>query len=386
MSTAFSPLCAAVAKAAQQQQQVRIVGGNCHNRIGFSSVDDAQDIDLKEFHSVNFYSPAELVVSAQAGVKISDLSALLAEQKQRFSCSFRNLSALFGKPSNDATLGGGIAVNLSGSDRVNHYAIRDSVLGVEVVNAEGQLITMGGRVFKNVTGYDLSKLMIGSLGTLGIIASVNMRLRPLAETEASLCLDAPDVVQATHLMTLGLNGPLDVSGAFAEQSDAGYRLFLRVEGFCASVQERIHSLKALFKDHDSDIIEGKESYEKWLNINNLKDFSNLSSSMDIWLLSQPASRAPEVEQVLRRLSPDCRIALDWGGAQVWCASPDHLFARDIRAACQNFSATVRPIRVSPEQAKGAFSLDPATRKLLHRLYQEFDPQNVFQRQRLYDDL
>ncbi len=386
MTSVFAPLCAEVSTAAENQQQVRIVGAGSHQGIGFSSVKNAKSIPLDDFNAVEFYSPAELVISAQAGAKLSVLSALLAEKQQRFSCSFRNLSGLFGTHSEDATLGGGVAVNLSGSDRVNHYAIRDSVLGMEVINAEGKLITMGGRVFKNVTGYDLSKLMIGSLGTLGIIASVNMRLRPLAETEASLCFDVLDAQQAVDLMAKSLNSSLDICGAYAAQTSQGYRIFLRLEGFWASVQERVQNLKKLFRDNDLHLMEAKESSAQWSGINNLADFSARDSSEEIWLFSQPASQAAKVVRALRVLSPNSQINLDWGGGQVWCASTDNLSAGDIRQACQDYGATVQPIRVAPERAKGAFALDSGTKKLLQRLYQEFDPQNIFQRQRLYDNL
>ncbi len=385
MTCDFSTVSEAIVQAAQNQQQVRIVGSGCHSGIGFSNKKDAQIIDLKEFHEVNFYSPAELVISAQAGAKLSELSTMLAEKQQRFSCSFRNLSALFGEYSNDATLGGGIAVNLSGSDRVNHYAIRDAVLGMDVINAEGELITMGGRVFKNVTGYDLSKLIIGSLGTLGVIASINMRLRPLAECESSLLIDGLNIDQAIDSMAQALNSPFDVCGAYAKQIGEDYQVFLRIEGFAESVQERLQGLKNLLKNNNLHAIADKDSSDEWLSINNLSDFSLAQTSNDIWLLSQPASQATQVVHALRALSPNSVINLDWGGGQIWCASPDNLSASDIRQACHGFGATLQPIRVPAEQAKGAFAFDSGSKKLIHQLYQEFDPQNIFQRQRLYGD-
>ena len=386
MSAVFDTLCAEVAEAAKQQQPVRIVGGGSHSDIGFPGAKEAKNIDLKAFNAINFYSPEELVISAQAGVRLSELSALLAEQKQRFSCSFRNLSGVFGSHSDQATLGAGIALGLSGSDRVNHYAIRDSVLGMETINAEGQLIRMGGRVFKNVTGYDLSKLMIGSRGTLGIIASVNMRLRPLAEAEVSLCFDAPGVESAVAGMARALNSPFDVCGAYAEQTGGGYRVILRLEGFAASVQERAERLKTLFHDHKPEVMENALSYKKWLKINNLNHFPAELSSEEVWLLSQPASRAPKVVQALQAVSPQSRMHLDWGGAQVWCATTDGLSAFDILEACQGLGVSLQPIRVAAERAKGALVMDTGSRKLIQKLYQEFDPQNIFQRQRLYDNL
>ena len=385
MTSDFSIVSEAVIDAAQNQRQVRIVGGGCHSSIGFSGAKNPQYIDIKEFNELNFYSPAELVLSAQAGAKLSELSSMLAEKQQRFSCSFRNLSGIFGDYSTDATLGGAIAVNLSGSDRVNRYAIRDAVLGMKVINAEGALISMGGRVFKNVTGYDLSKLMIGSLGTLGVIASVNMRLRPLAECESSLLIDAVDVSQAVELMAKCLNSPFDLCGAYAKQHKGFYRVFLRLEGFQASVQERLQGVKSLLKGHDLEVVEGQDSSEEWLKINNLSDFSFSVSSEDIWLFSQPASQAAKTVHALRGLSPEARIVLDWGGAQVWCASADGLCARDIRQACQGLDVTLRPIRVPAERAKDALVLDSGSRGVINRLYQEFDPQNIFQRQRLYGD-
>ena len=386
MSSMFSALSDAVLHASENGQPLHIVGGGCHTGIGFPCNETVKAIEMRGYDAVNFYSPEELVLSVQAGARLSTLSAMLAERQQRFSCSFRNLSALFGEYRDDATLGGGIALNLSGSDRINHYAIRDSVLGLEVINAEGEHITMGGRVFKNVTGYDLSKLMMGSLGTLGIIASVNMRLRPLAETEISLCWDIADVELAVQLMARALNSPFDVCGAYAEQTAKGYRVFLRIEGFAASVRERIESLKKFLDRKGAFTISGEESWKKWFEINNLSDFSLNHSSEEIWLLTQPAAQGAQIVKALRTLSPNSRIHLDWGGAQVWYIGADRLSADDIHQVCQGYGATLRPIRVAPERAKGALRIDSVSRKLIQKLYQKFDPKNLFQRQRLYESL
>ena len=246
----------AVCWALGNEKPLELVGQGTKRVIGRPSQTDLT-LDLSELSGVTLYEPAELVLSARAGTPVAEIDALLAENNQQLAFEPMDYGPLFGAGANRGTLGGAIAANLSGPRRIKSGAARDHFLGVTGVTGRGETIKSGGRVVKNVTGYDLCKLLAGSWGTLAAMTDITVKVLPKAETEATVIVAGLDDAHACAAMTTAMGSSCDVSGA-AHVPDHVASWFdglptpqastvLRLEGFVPSVAHRKDTLAALMK-------------------------------------------------------------------------------------------------------------------------------------------
>ena len=196
-------------------------------------------LSLAGMAGITLYEPGALTLVAKAGTPLSEVQARLAAENQRLAFEPMDHRALLGT-SGEPTIGGMVAANVSGPRRITVGACRDFMLGVRLVDGAGHIVKNGGRVMKNVTGYDLVKLLTGSYGTLGVLTEVSLKVLPDVETQATLVLDGLDDATAVAAMAAALSSPFEVTGA-AHDPAAG-RTILRLEVFAASVAYRAQAL------------------------------------------------------------------------------------------------------------------------------------------------
>ncbi len=237
----------AVRWALGNDKALELAGQGTKRAIGRPSQTDLT-LDLSGLTGVTLYEPAELVLSARAGTPMAEIEALLDKNKQELAFEPMDYGPLLGGEANGGTLGGAIAANLSGPRRIKAGAARDHFLGVTAITGRGETIKSGGRVVKNVTGYDLCKLLAGSWGTLAAMTDVTVKVLPKAETEATVLVAGLDDARACAAMAAAMGSSSDVSGA-AHLPDHVASWFdglprteastvLRLEGFAPSVEHR----------------------------------------------------------------------------------------------------------------------------------------------------
>ena len=280
---------------------------------------------------ITLYDPGALTLVVQAGTPLAKVEAALAAEGQRLPFEPMDTRALLGGQG-APTVGGMVAANASGPRRVQAGACRDSLIGVRFVDGAGAVIKNGGRVMKNVTGYDLVKLMAGSWGTLGVLSECSFKLLPVPDAQATLISDALDVPQAVDLMSRALGTPYEVNGA--ARDEAG-RVALRIEGFSEQVRYRLGALEAALGG-DWSRIEGEASRELWAGLRDVTGF--VGRAGDVWRVSTRPSRAPEL---VARM--DCPVLLDWGGGLIWALVPE---GTDLRARLGQFDGHATLIRAS----------------------------------------
>lgn len=333
--------------------------GNGSKRAIGRSV-DAEPLSLTGLSGLIDYRPAELVLTAKAGTPLAEVETTLAAHGQRLAFEPPDLGPLLGTEM-PQTLGGILAANLAGSRRVSAGAARDHFLGVTAVNGRGATFRAGGRVVKNVTGYDLPKLIAGSWGTLAVMSEVTLKLVPEAETELTLIVPDREPAEAVRTLTAALGSAHEVSCA---AFDPWLGSALRLEGIAASVTARRDGLLADLGRPDAERLEGKASSECWARIGGARA---LADWRVVWRISVPPTDAP---RVLAAIRPG-RYLLDWGGGLIW-AGFDAVDVAAVRGALREGHATlikapagVRACRLQPPSA--------ALAQVLDRVRAAFDP-------------
>jgi glycolate oxidase FAD binding subunit len=312
------------------------------------------------------YEPGALTLVAGAGTPLAEVEAVLAAEGQRLAFEPPDLRGLLGT-GGESTLGGVIAANASGPRRVQVGAARDFCLGVRFVDGTGAVVSNGGRVMKNVTGYDLVKLMAGSLGTLGVLTEVALKVLPAPEAESSLVLAGLGPEAAVAAMSAALGSPWEVSGA-ARLPDG--RVALRLEGFAEQVAYRSGRLAAHLRRHGPvEQIAGAASAALWREVRDVSAFAGAAG--DVWRLSCRPSAAPGL--VARAGGP---VLMDWGGARLWCLVPE---GTDLRARLGPFAGHATLVRAAEAVRRAIAPLPPepdAVAALARSLRARFDPRGI----------
>lgn len=323
-------------------------------------------LDLSDVRGVTLYEPEALTLVARAGTPLAEVEALLASEGQRLAfepADWRPLLGTTGEP----TIGGVVAANISGPRRVQAGACRDALIGVRFVDGTGTVVKNGGRVMKNVTGYDLVKLMAGSWGTLGVITEVSFKLLPRPETVATLLCEGLAPGAAVAAMADALGSPYEVTGA-AHHRGAG-RTLIRIEGFAPSVAyraERLRARLARFGDW-SPIGEGGAD---WRAVGEVAAFHEAPG--DVWLLAVKPSDAPDI--AARAQAEDALF--DWGGGRIWLRVAA---GTDLRARLGPFAGHATLIRADEETRARIARFHPeapGVAALSRALRDRFDPRHL----------
>jgi glycolate oxidase FAD binding subunit len=354
------------------------LGGGALRDVGHEV--DGDVLALDALAGVVAYEPQELVLTVLAGTPFATVERELAACAQRLAFEPPDFGALLGV-AQPRTIGGVLAANLAGSRRVSAGAARDHFLGCEAVTGRGERFKGGGRVVKNVTGYDVPKLLAGSWGTLAVLTSVTLRVAPLPETERTLVVPSATPDDAVTVMSAALGSPHDVSAA---AFDAEQGCLLRLEGFAASVDTRVAVLARTLRDSaeragatasgsdggsrrgDIAALDAGESRALWAKIGGV---AALSAWPVVWRISVPPTEAP---RVLAALAPE-RYLLDWGGGLIWAAFSAADAAR-VRGALREGHATLFKAPREARAANAVFQPQPAALAAAsRRVKHAFDP-------------
>ncbi|MBL4916195.1 FAD-binding protein [Szabonella alba] len=296
---------------------LRISGGGTRG-IGLAS---GEALATGGLSGIRLYEPGALTLVAGAGTPLAEVEAALAAEGQRLAFEPPDLRGLLGRDG-QSTLGGVAAANASGPRRVQAGACRDSMIGLRFVDGSGTVIANGGRVMKNVTGYDLVKLLAGSHGTLGVLTELAFKLQARPEAEATLICRGQGAEAGIAALTAALGTPFDISGAAwldAGATGADARTQVRVEGLAASVAYRAGRLRdGVLRNFD--IVEGEASAALWREVRDVTPFAGRAGA--VWRLSVTPTLAAGVVAAIRAAGHDDLAAIhDWGGGLIWLLLP-----------------------------------------------------------------
>ena len=303
------------------------------------------------------YEPKELVMTARCGTPLSTIKNELAKEGQMLAFEPPNFT------DND-TLGGIIACGFSGARRPYAGAARDFVLGTKIINGRGEILKFGGEVMKNVAGYDVSRLMVGSLGTLGLILDVSLKVLPIPEQEETCALEC-NAIEAIKLMNQWSSSKFPLSAACYD----GTKLHFRISGTATAVRTATQNI-------GGEIMSDAAIF--WRSISELKhDFFNHSNTENkaLWRLSLAADKEP--------LNLNGRQLIDWGGAQRWLIGENNEQHIRQTTAAQGGHATL--FRGGDRHGEVFHPLTTELAKLHIQLKRSFDPQGIFNAGRLYSD-
>lgn len=346
--------------AAQRGTPLRIRGGGTKDFLG-EPASAGEELSTLALAGITSYEPSELVVTVRAGTRLAELESTLAQRGQCLAFEPPH----FGP---GATVGGMVAAGLSGPSRANAGPVRDYVLGATVLNGRGELLSFGGQVMKNVAGYDLARLMVGALGTLGVIAEVSLKVLPVLPAEATLRFE---LSQADALRRLNEWGgkPLPLNASCWVEDEGRGVLFLRLRGAIAAVDA---ACRALGGEH----LRNEEVATDWLACREMRlPWFMERGERDLWRVSVPQT-APVLEL------PDSPL-VEWHGAQRWVRADAAAGAR-IRDAAARAGGHATLFMAHAASTGGRFApLTPAVERIHRELKREFDPAGIFNRGRLY---
>jgi glycolate oxidase FAD binding subunit len=392
---------AAVQWALAEGKALELVGHGSKRAIGRPAQTDLT-LDLSALAGVTLYEPEELVLSARAGTPLAEIEALVAAKGQQLAFEPMDYAAILGGIAGRGTIGGALAANLSGPRRIKAGAARDHFLGLSAVSGRGETFKSGGRVVKNVTGYDLCKLIAGSWGTLAAMTEVTIKVLPGPETEATVLIRGLDPARAVAAMTSAMGSPCDVSGAAhlpagvaarvpaGEIAGAGSAVTaLRLEGFSPSVAHRKHMLAALMTPFgDLATVEAPVSRTLWQAVRDVTPFAGREGAeRPLWRLSTAPSRGAELGAMIARQG-EAEMLYDWAGGLVWVAlvASDDAGAALVRRAVAAAGGHATLVRAPAPLRAAADVFAPqhaAVAALTKRVKESFDPRGVLNPGRMW---
>jgi glycolate dehydrogenase FAD-binding subunit len=398
METTLKPVDAggvldAVRWAAAAEAPLEILGHGSKRDIG-RPVQAEFGLDLSDLSGITLYEPEELVLSVKAGTPVADVETLLADHNQMLAFEPMDFGPLFGVARGRGTMGGMLAANSSGPRRLKAGAARDHVLGINAVSGRGEVFKSGGRVVKNVTGYDLSKGLAGSWGTLAVVTEATFKVLPKPEAAATLVIAGLDDLTAVTALCKAMGTPFDVSGAahlperlVAEVPDVAFAsggrsaTLIRLEGIAPSVDYRAEKLTALVgRLGEVAVLEGAQSEAVWRAVRDVSAFG--TAAYPVWRVSVAPSAGPEVVAALNDTHA-IRYFYDWSGGLVWIEVEEWArdgLARAIRTAVAEAGgghATL--MRGSPALRTAIPPFEPQPEPLAalsRRLKLQFDPRGI----------
>lgn len=358
-----------ILRAAAERSPLRIRGGGSKDFLGEYAAGTL--LDTRPLAGILSYEPTELVITAWAGTPLAEIEQALAERGQMLACE---------PPSFDgaATMGGVVAAGLSGPRRASAGSVRDFVLGLACMDAQGRELHFGGQVMKNVAGYDVARLMCGAMGILGLITQVSLKVLPRPAAEATIAFEC-DAREALQLLNTWGGQPLPISASL----HVGQMLSVRFSGARAAVDA---ALARMARDHAARILSQSEAASLWDDVReqrlsfftamNTDAASAVPGGRSLWRLSVPSSAPPIIA-----LGEQC---IEWGGALRWLASEAD--SATVRAAAQAAGGTAMLFRGGAREASVFHPLSASVMELHKRLKKQFDEPGIFNPGRLYADL
>ena len=380
-----------VQAAVSRAEPLEVIGNGTKRQIGLP-VKAGRQLTLARMNKVLDYQPEELILVVEPGASLAELRQTLREKGQALA---------FDPPTwgEGATIGGTIGANLSGPGRFKGGAARDHLLGFQAVTGRGEIIRGGGRVVKNVTGYDLSKAMCGSFGTLAVMTELVLKVLPAPEMERTVVVPGLTSQQAMRLMVDAARSPHD-PGALAHllpgvkmppvvadlaAPDAGLTL-IRMEGPEPSVLHRSEAMQHL-TDQQVGYLETEDSRKLWDDLREVAPLT-LTPQVNLWRLSIPPTAVEVIWKELRILGAEQGF-FDWGGALVWALLPINRRGTRLHEITREAGGHARLVRFGRGEHHGEHvfpPLDPVKETLHKNLKLAFDPAGVLNPGRLYAEM
>lgn len=384
-----------VAWAAAEGKTLDLRGQGSKAALGRPVEADAR-VDLTAFSGIVDYAPSELVITARAGTPLAEIRQALEDAGQMLAFEPIDHAALLGTAEGGGTLGGLVACNLSGPRRISMGAARDHLLGVKGVGGQGVVFKAGGRVVKNVTGFDLSKLLCGSWGTLAALTEVSLKVLPRPEKQRTVLVLGLDDHEAVAAMSQALGSAHEVSGAahvpeavaLSSSVDmvagAGRAVTaIRVEGPGPSVEYRCTALRnELAPFGPTEELHSHRSRKFWDEVRCVRPLAEPTDRL-VWRLSVPPTDAPAVLERLQRAVAGHHL-LDWGGGLIWFAmdAVEDAAEEAVRGAIAHAAASGHAILIrAPEDIRRRVPVFPPQEgglaALTRRVKSNLDPAGVF---------
>ena len=378
---------------------LEINGSKSKNKIG-RNFQAEKTLDLTSYSGIIDYKPEELYIKVKAGTPINSIIEELDKHDQQLAFEPVDFGFLFNGKSNNGTIGGVISCNFAGPRRFKVGSARDHLLGFQGINGKGEIIKSGGTVVKNVTGYDLCKLISGSFGTLSVLTELSVKVLPKPQSSKTLIINNPHIKKAIEYLGTALSSSSDPSGGvfYPEQFDQSFTFndlthkgaltALRIEGPSNSVDHRIKNLSTelgLLKNEYS-ILESVQTKIFWNKTKNLEIFSN--SKKNLLRIVVPIS---ETLSVLQKMKPyEINYFLDWGGSLIWVELEkiSLKILREIKDITQQHSGYFTIIKVEDDLKASAdiFTIDPIKYKISEKIKKSFDPKRIFNPGKMYSGI
>jgi glycolate oxidase FAD binding subunit len=391
----------AVRSAIAAEQPLEIVGHATKRTLGHTVATNAV-LELSQLNAVTAYEPNELVLTVQAGAPLGDVLALLDSKNQHFAFDPMDASVLLGGGGR-GTIGGMIGAGLAGSRRISAGGVRDHLLGADAVSGFGDAFKTGGRVVKNVTGYDLCKLLCGSWGTLAVMTQVTLKVMPRPEAERTMALRGLPDDAGGRAMTEALGSPYEVSaaahipasalsaasGPLADRAAGQSLTLIRLEGIAVSATHRAGSLGELLASYGApEVIEDDEASALWRQVRDVAPFAaeGARALWPVWRIVCPPSAGPALGAMIARETQG-EVIYDWGGGLIWAALPPHETAQ-ARAVRQRVAAAGGHATLfrAPDAVRAAIDVfhpqQAGLAALGERVRKSFDPNHILNRGRM----
>jgi len=378
---------------------LEINGSKSKNKIG-RNFQAEKTLDLTSYSGIIDYKPEELYIKVKAGTPINSIIEELDKHDQQLAFEPVDFGFLFNGKSNNGTIGGVISCNFAGPRRFKVGSARDHLLGFQGINGKGEIIKSGGTVVKNVTGYDLCKLISGSFGTLSVLTELSVKVLPKPQTSKTLIINNPHIKKAIEYLGTALSSSSDPSGGvfYPEQFDQSFTFndlthkgaltAIRIEGPSNSVDHRIKNLSAELGllENEYSILESVQTKIFWNKTKNLEVFSN--SKKNLLRIVVPIS---ETLSVLQKMKPfEINYFLDWGGSLIWVELEkiSLKILREIKDIMQQHSGYFTIIKVEDDLKASAdiFTIDPIKYKISEKIKKSFDPKRIFNPGKMYSGI
>ncbi len=375
---------------------IEIIGKGTKSLIG-KKLQCAKTLDMSNISGIIDYKPEELYITVKAGTPIKTIQDELKKNNQHLAFEPVNFSELFKKDSNEGTIGGTLSCNFSGSRRFKVGSARDHILGFKGYNGTGEKIKSGGTVVKNVTGYDLSKLITGSFGTLLVLSEITLKVLPLQTDTKTIIVSGLSLEHALGIMGSAISSSNDPSGTvfypdslrdnfvFNDLTHPGSITAIRIEGSKISTEQRINNLiKDLsLIDKNITVLDSVQSEIFWEDTRSLKVFSK--NQKNILRAVIPSSETINLINRLKSFHPNYFI--DWGGSLIWLEL-DYLSSQKIdqirnRILVADGYLTVIKSQESIKSSLEIFTIDPIKFKISQNLKKSFDPKRIFNPGKMY---
>jgi len=378
---------------------LEINGKKSKNKIG-RNFQSEKTLDLSGYSGIIEYKPEELYIKVKAGTPLKEILEALDKNNQQLAFEPIDFGFLFEGKSNGGTIGGVIACNFAGPRRFKVGSARDHVLGFQGINGKGEIIKSGGTVVKNVTGYDLCKLVSGSYGTLTVLTELSIKVLPKSESSKTLIINNPHLKKAMEYLGTALSSSTDPSGGvfyperfennfvFNDLTHKGALTAIRIEGPTNSVDQRISRLvkELSLLENEYSVLDNFQTDLFWSKTRNLEVFSNLKNNLLRVIV--PVSETLNVIQKLKKY--EINYFLDWGGNLIWLEleTISLKILREIKEITQEHSGYFTIIKLEDDLKASAdiFTIDPIKYKISEKIKKSFDPKRIFNPGKMYSGI